>query len=73
LKPVDDSIEDLRAMPEIGVRIILRNPALSGLRAWPVKAFEDLRVYYLIQSNTLRVIRVLHGKRDIQRILRDEF
>jgi plasmid stabilization system protein ParE len=35
-----------------------------------VPGFEDLRVYYLQPEETVvRVIRVLHGKRDAARIL----
>jgi hypothetical protein len=50
----------------------LKNPALKGLRFWPVKGFEDFLIFYLMQADTLRVIRILHGKRDIDRILKKE-
>lgn len=50
----------------------LRNPVLAGLRSSPVKDFEDIRIYYVIQKDVLRVVRVLHGKRDIKSILAKE-
>jgi len=36
LDAVDESVERLRAMPELGTPKVLRNAALAGLRAWPV-------------------------------------
>jgi len=50
----------------------IRNPALKGLRVWPVKNFEEFLIFYAVQGDTARVIRVLHGKRDIDRILKKE-
>jgi toxin ParE1/3/4 len=56
-------------MPGIGAAKTLRHPALQGLRSWPVQGFEDIRIYYVVQGEILKVVRVLHGKRDINRIL----
>jgi toxin ParE1/3/4 len=72
LEAVEKSVEQLIQMPGMGVPKPLRNPALTGLRAWPVEGFEDIRIFYLAQGNALKVIRVLHGKRDINRILKGE-
>jgi hypothetical protein len=47
----------------------VRNPALRGLRSWPVKGFDEFRIYYLLRQDMFAVIRVLHGKRDIATIL----
>lgn len=69
LDAVDQSIEAICAMPQIGAPRPLKNPALSGLRFWAVKDFEDMLIFYLVQSEVLRVVRVLHGRRDIKRIL----
>lgn len=69
---VDSSVEALCRMPEMGAPRPLGNPLLAGLRSWPVEGFEDLRIYYLVQLDVFRVVRVLHGKRDIVRILERE-
>jgi plasmid stabilization system protein ParE len=61
------AIDALVAMPEAGAP--LRNPRLDGLRSWPVKGFDEFRVYYLADPEILTVVRVLHGKRDIGNIL----
>jgi toxin ParE1/3/4 len=72
LDAIEDSVEQIVRMPNMGAPKTLRNPALEGLRAWPVKGFEDIRIFYLVQGQTVRVLRILHGKRDIGRILEGE-
>lgn len=34
--------------------------------------FTSIRIYYLVAGNNLRVIRILHGKRDINPMLENE-
>jgi plasmid stabilization system protein ParE len=48
------------------------NPQLQTLRTWAVAGFEAIRIYYLRDEGTIRVIRILHGKRDVKRILEGE-
>ena len=67
---VDESIESLCRMPEMGAPKQFNNTILAGLRSWAVKGFEDMRIYYVVQDDVLRVVRVLHGKRDIHKILK---
>jgi toxin ParE1/3/4 len=69
---VEESVEQLLRTPNMGAPRELRNPALQGLRVWPVKEFDEFLIFYVVQADTLRVIRVLHGKRDIDRILKKE-
>lgn len=59
-------------MLEMGAPKQLRNRRLAGLRSWPVSAFEKIRIYYLVEDGILRIVRVLHGNRDIARILENE-
>lgn len=72
LDAVDSSISDLCTMPELGAPKPVKNQILAGLRSWPVKGFEDTRIYYLIQKDSLRVVRVLHGKRNVKALLERE-
>lgn len=71
LQSVTEAIESVVAMPDMGAPKILGNPVLKGLRTWPVKGFDEIRIYYLRDSESLIVIRVLHGKRDVTSILED--
>ena len=47
-------------MRHIGAPKALKNPTLSGLPFWAVKGFEDILILYIVQNETLRVVRVLH-------------
>ena len=37
-----------------------------------MKGFETIRIYCLEASNILRVVRILHGKRNVRRIFKQE-
>jgi plasmid stabilization system protein ParE len=70
LDAVEAAIVRIGAMPAIGAPQYFDTPALAGVRAWPVPGFEDIRVYYVETADALQIIRVLHDKRDVRRILR---
>jgi plasmid stabilization system protein ParE len=63
---------------ERGIRQIMRTPklgtpvrsAVPGLRRWPVAGFDKFSIYYFEKRGELRVLHVLHGSRNIGRILR---
>jgi toxin ParE1/3/4 len=59
-------------IPLVGPRYLSTNPQLQNLRSWPVTGFEAIRIYYLPDSDAIHVVRVLHGKRDLTRILEGE-
>jgi toxin ParE1/3/4 len=63
------TVASLREHPLIGPHYLLRNPQLRNLRSWPVVGFDAVRIYYIPESGKLRVIRILHQKRDVRRIL----
>jgi len=63
------SIEMLARAPDAGTPKIFGNPKLTGLRPWPVAGFEPFKVYYLVDAHHITVVRILHGRRDIDRIL----
>ena len=46
--------------------------ALADLRAWPIPGFEEIRLYYYLAADVLTIVRVLHDKRDVRRILETE-
>jgi len=48
------------------------NPQLKNLRSWPVVGFEAIRFYFLDDKDAVRVIRILHSKRNVRRILGQE-
>ena len=73
LSAVEAAIDRVIAMPHIGSPRSLKNKSPSGLRCWQVgDGFEEISIYYRVHDDLLRVIRVLHGKRDVLRILEKE-
>ena len=66
------TIQSLRQNPHVGPRYSSSNPRLQNLRSWPVAGFEAIRIYYTLDEDTLHIIRILHGKRDVRRILQSE-
>jgi plasmid stabilization system protein ParE len=62
----------IRLHPHAGPPYRLRNPQLRNLRSWPIAGFDAIRFYFLAEQDVIRVIRILHGKRDVRRILEGE-
>ena len=68
---VDQAARSLLAMPERGSRCRLLAPELSGLRWVPVPGFPKHMIFYRFEpdSDTILIVHVLHGARDLQAIL----
>ena len=66
---VKQSLDRLKPYPRIGS---LFRGSIPGLRSWPVNGFEMTRIYYIEVPDTLRVLRILHGRRNIRQILKQE-
>ena len=66
LGAVEETIQFLYRHPEAGSLRDFDNLRLKGIHSWPVPGFEAIRLYYdRPDENTLRVVRILHGKRDV--------
>jgi plasmid stabilization system protein ParE len=72
LDAVEEPVRQLLRTPQIGTPKALLNPALADLRSWPVSRFDEMRLYYTLRGETVSAIRVLHGRRDVDRILKRE-
>jgi plasmid stabilization system protein ParE len=72
LDAVQSAIAQGCRQPGIGTPKRMSNPKLAGLRSWPVKGFSEMRIYYLETAAALRIVRVLHGRRDINPMLEAE-
>jgi toxin ParE1/3/4 len=71
LDAVEASIRAICRTPGIGAPKHMANPLLAGLRSWPIPGFSSIRVYYIHAGNELRVVSILHGKRDIHPLLEE--
>jgi len=56
-------------MPDIGSPRAFANPLLAGVCSWPTPGFPSIRIYYIHVGDSVRIVRVLHGKRDVHALL----
>lgn len=68
LVAVEDSIEEIGRNPFIGKQCEFKSAQLQNLRMWLVKGFSNYQIYYIVTAETIEIIRVLHGARDIDDI-----
>ncbi len=45
---------------------------LKGLRSWPVHGFRNYLIFYLPRTEGVEIIRILHGARRLNRLLREQ-
>ena len=64
LRAVDDTVQALRAHPELGRQ---RPDVKQGLRSWRVEGFVNWLIFYRVEDQNLRLVRLLHGARDLPR------
>ncbi len=70
LDAVNETIDRVIAKnPRIGVKRDYGRPALVGFRMLAVGNFPNYLVFYRIDGTVIRIVRVLHGARDIPNVL----
>jgi toxin ParE1/3/4 len=65
------SFEQLARMPQLG-RMAKKIRTSEQLRMWLSPAFRNYLIFYRELPDGVEIARVLHGARDIQRILENE-
>ncbi|HEY7118672.1 MAG TPA: type II toxin-antitoxin system RelE/ParE family toxin, partial [Tepidisphaeraceae bacterium] len=65
-----DAFKLLADFPRLGPEFPTNNPAVAGLRIWPIKGFRNYLVCYLPLADGVEVLRVIHGARDVGRVFR---
>ncbi len=73
LRSADSTFARLAGRPGIGARYESDVPLMIDLRFFPVSRFKNYLVFYRPIAGGIEVLRVLHGARDIQHILADDF
>ena len=70
LREFYESAARLAEMPGLGP-IRRTRGRLKGLRSWPLVSFGPYVLFYLpLRDGGIEVVRVLHGARDVDRVLR---
>jgi toxin ParE1/3/4 len=65
---VEESIEEISRNPLIGTTREFINLKNLNLRMLLVKNFSKYQIYYVVNAETIEIIRVLHGARDLENI-----
>jgi toxin ParE1/3/4 len=66
LAAVEDALEHLAKFPHLGKQREFEDKRFQNIRMWRVKGYESYLIFYAVTENTIEVIRVLHGSRDIE-------
>lgn len=67
-----DTFGLLATQPNMGWQSRLTHPELRVLRVFRVKGFERILVLYLPLLDGVEILRVVHGSRNLQALLRRE-
>jgi len=62
----------LATQPDMGWHPRLEHPTLTSLRVFRISGFDRMLVLYRPMTDGVEIIRVMHGSRDIERLLRRE-
>jgi toxin ParE1/3/4 len=65
LAAADEACEKLAAMPGMGAAREFKNPLFADVRFWPIKGFNNYLIFYEPTERGIKLLRVLHGARDI--------
>ena len=68
LVAVEESIGLIAKNPFIGSVRQFQNAKLRNLRMWRVKGFENYLIFYIVEENTIKIVRFLNAKLDFNLI-----
>ena len=68
LAAVKEGYRLLALMPSAGSLRDYGNPALTGMRMWPVPRFRNYLIFYLVTQEQVKILRVLHGAQNLEAI-----
>jgi toxin ParE1/3/4 len=71
LDAVERAFALLADMPELGSPWLTSRPELAGLRRWRPGRFKNYVIFYRPLADGIEVLHVVHGARDLDRLLDD--
>jgi toxin ParE1/3/4 len=71
LDAMERTFSTLAEQPALGSLRLLDETRLEGTRVLPVAGFRKVLVFYVTSGDTIEVLRVLHGARDIPPLLEE--
>jgi toxin ParE1/3/4 len=74
LRAADATLHLLSTQPSIGTPFSVRKPELQNMRRFPVSdGFEKILLFYFPLQDGVDLIRLVHGSRDLDRLLAEGF
>ena len=74
LAAAERTLDLLATQPESGTPCVFRKVDLQDMRRAPVaEAFENIFLFYFPLPDGVDLVRVVHGSRDLQRLLSEGF
>ena len=74
LEAADSTASILASQPETGHRFFVSRPELQGMRRFPVSGgFEKILLFYFPLPDGIEIVRIVHGKRDLEQLLLEGF
>ncbi len=70
LDEVEAACAQLAKTPELGARRKFAHESLANVRMWPLRTFAEYLLFYEPISDGIRLIRVIHAKRDYRRVMK---
>jgi toxin ParE1/3/4 len=67
-----DTFALLATQPKMGWQFRISYPDLNVLRVFRVRGFERILILYLPSPHGVEILRVVHGSRNVQALLRSE-
>ncbi len=69
---VEEIFKQLAQTPKMGKVRKFDNPNLADVRQQAIKGFKNYLVFYMTKDSDVEILRVLHGRRDIDAILNED-
>lgn len=71
INELHETISQLESMPRMGKRVGILADDGNELRCFRVRGFPKFRICYCVESECLRIVRIVHGARDLDNLLRE--
>ncbi|MBH8552303.1 type II toxin-antitoxin system RelE/ParE family toxin [Nostocaceae cyanobacterium CENA357] len=69
----EETFKQLGKMPGVGKLCQFSSPHLAEFRQQSIKGFKNYLVFYRSTNTGVEIVRVIHGARDLEAILDDNF
>ena len=72
LAAAEETFKQLAQTPKMGRACQFDNPILADVRQQAIKGFRNYLVFYRTRDADVEILRILHGRRDIEAILDED-